>query len=350
MDVNTVRTLYGALAGDRFAFLLSGRFHDDLSPALIALGKEVPQDINDRVTRGRLSFVLVEAFQNIIRHGTAPQKVQLDTEQPMLLLRDNGDGHEVVSMNPLDEAERGGLEQQLLRLRGKDMAQLKELFLRGLERTGHTDRGGAGLGLIEMARRSGHALRHRFVPTRAGRAMFTLQVQVGGRKDILTSAEVLDEVHAAMVQGKVLLLCMGHMGPGIQEAMRPLFGKGLHDTELMRPGLERAYLAAMEYLQLHQALSPMLALVRTPDGQALVLAWRSNPAGARALATVLQDLEGASPAELHTRYRDLLLGRGARPDAGQLALLELARLGQSPLRLQQLTADGGTLVLLQVLL
>lgn len=342
MDLQLVHTLFGALAGDRTTILYSGRFHDDLSPALIAMGREVRHQDDERAIGGRLSFVLVEAFQNIIRHG-----VGSDAGRPLLMLRSRGGAHEVVAMNTMAEGGLADLEQRLARLRGLDRAQLKDLFLRSLARTERTERGGAGLGLIEMARRSGHGLRHRLSPMDGGRAHFTLQVQVGGEAVGFSNEAQLDILYRIVTVEGLLLLCMGRIAPGMQDAMRPLLGLDLDPGRRGGVDLGRAFLAGMSFLQVQDDARPMFAVFRRPEGIGVVLALHLDNAAADALQALVHELEGLSPTEKQRRYRDLLLGRSPDEHGGLTGLLELARLGHVPISMERSHEDG--LVVLRVM-
>ena len=65
MDLHNVHTLYESLVGDKPAFLFSGEFNDEHSARLIKLGEEMLESEDaPRNLRGRLAFVLVEAYRD----------------------------------------------------------------------------------------------------------------------------------------------------------------------------------------------------------------------------------------------------------------------------------------------
>ena len=57
-------------------------------------------------------------------------------------------------MNPVDKEQAEALRRMMAQLKGRDKAELKELFLAGLQRASRSNTRGAGLGLIEMSRRA----------------------------------------------------------------------------------------------------------------------------------------------------------------------------------------------------
>ena len=129
MDIAAAHTLYDALAGDRSSFLYSGAFPDDHTARLIALGEAF---LNGQTVRrdelNRLSFVMVEAYQNIIRHRARDMAHDPREGRSMFLLRCETDAQHVLAINPVCKKETASLKDMLERLDGLDRSQLKELF------------------------------------------------------------------------------------------------------------------------------------------------------------------------------------------------------------------------------
>src|SRR5436190_17895600 len=231
MDLATVHTLYDVLAGDRFCFLYIGRFHDEHTASLITLGEESLNEARTaRAYRQRLSYVMVEAYQNIVRHRAAlPLELERGTGRSLFVLRSHATGDEIIAMDPITEAEVPGLRANLDSIGGLDLRQLKELFLRGLQDGARSQRGGAGLGLIEMARRSGHHLRHALYPINAEHQLFALQIVVGDATEQATPIEVMPKLHDAVAGLDLLLLCKGASSAGVQEAVLRIIEKDLDE-------------------------------------------------------------------------------------------------------------------------
>jgi hypothetical protein len=225
MDAALLHTLYDAFAGDRLAFLYSGSFPDAHTARLIELGEEaVGESAPDRSLRARSAFLVVELYQNIIRHRASLSiDLQDRAGRSLFLLRSNAHGQEVTSMNPIPKRERALLEQQLNALEGMDAEALKERFLDSLQRGSRTMRGGAGLGLIEMARRSGRPLRHRMTGIDRDHLLFTLQVRLeehlGGPA---SSDRLLDLLHTATAANGLVLACKGLFNATVIEAVLQL--------------------------------------------------------------------------------------------------------------------------------
>ncbi|MEO8587960.1 MAG: SiaB family protein kinase [Flavobacteriales bacterium] len=354
MDLATVHTLYDVLQGDRFCFLYSGRFHDEHTASLITLGEESLNDARaDRAYRQRLSYVMVEAYQNILRHRAAlAPELESGAGRSLFMLRSHAAGDEIVAMDPVTEAEVPALKASLERIGGLDLRQLKELFLRSLQDGSRSERGGAGLGLIEMARRSGHRLRHALTPIDAAHRLFTLQIVVGGGDTQATAMEALPELHGYVAGADLLLLCKGASSAGVQEAVLRIIEKDLDDRPDRSEARARAYLAAVEWLQGFAAVDngPIVALGRLNGQYALVLGVKLDPAAAERTQMEVEEINALEGAGLERYYRDVLLGRRQGAGPGFIGLLDLARRSTARLRVERITRPDGVLVVLEALI
>lgn len=351
MDLATVHTLYDVLAGDRFCFLYSGRFHDEHTASLITLGEEVLNDARlHRTYRQRLSYVMVEAYQNIVRHrAPLPAELERGVGRSLFMLRSHTSGDEIVAIDPVTEAEVQGLKATLERIGGLDLRQLKELFLRSLQDGSRSQRGGAGLGLIEMARRSGHRLRHALYPVDDVHRLFALQIVVGDATDQATGMDALSRVHEAVAALDLLVLCKGASSAGAQEAVLRIIEKDLDERPERSEARARAYLAAVEWLQGISVpdTAPVVALGRRSDGHyALVLGVRMNGPDAERTEQSIADINALEGAGLERLYRDLLLGRRS-PGPGSLGLVDLARRSVARLRVQRSMRNGDELLFIE---
>lgn len=126
----------------------------------------------------RLVNVIVEALDNLNRHGLEP----LDEATFALLVRD-GQGYRLTTGNAVPHVVGALLSERvaILNMMGKE--DLKEHYLKLLAGRARTARGGAGLGLLKLARKSRAPLGmacHRLGPFTT---FFTLEVRVGGPDD-----------------------------------------------------------------------------------------------------------------------------------------------------------------------
>lgn len=274
MDAAPLQMLLDAFAGDRHTFLYSGQFLDAHTARLISLGEAaVGQGENNKATRARLAFVLVEAYQNIIRHVSRPYVApDRDRGRSMILLRNWSHCNAVSTMNAVARSEVNTLVDALNDLDALDEKQLKTRYLETLQQQKRTKRGGAGLGLIEMKRRSGNALRHKLVELDADNLLFTLSATLNEKGSECQDLEALEQYHRYAMEGGVLMLCRGLETHGITASLfRMLEQEMAHDPACVHR-IARSARAGMDLLSAMDApaRTHALGLLNDMDGYALL--------------------------------------------------------------------------------
>ncbi len=348
MQLRIAFSLYQALRGDRSVFAYSGAFHDEHTGRLIELGEASANGDGRGAARGRLAFIMVEAYQNILRHRAAlPPQVERGEGRSLFLLRCGGEGQQVVvAVNPVKKSDVMGLRSALHRLHGMDPSQLKNLFLTGLQHASDQPRRGAGLGLIEMARRSGSDLGYTLRGLGPDHDLFILAVRMGSERaydSVLTEAAVL---HGTVVQQDLLLLHIGERPVPVQEAVLRMLEEDVDDRTGRADLRGRAYLAGNGLLAAEQEAGGryLCALTREGEHYSLALGREMSQRAAAALVERVRGLGACDRSELDRRYRNALLKRG---DAAEGAdLLDLARLAVEPLEAEVFPLEGGDALVL----
>lgn len=121
-----------------------------LLEALVAQAENHSLASTDGVSlRKRLFNVLVEGLENVHHHTPAEM-----ADSGFALLFRSSAGYRILLGNALPSAHAAQLSHRLSILNEMDEADLREHHLRLLANEGRTERGGAGLGLLTMARKS----------------------------------------------------------------------------------------------------------------------------------------------------------------------------------------------------
>ena len=340
MDTTTALALFEAMHRGRHTFGYSGRFKDDHTAKLIALGEGALTE-EQAAVRGKLAFVMVESYQNIIRHRLAVPS-GAEEARSLFFLRGLGKGQQVVTVNPLAAGNAAALTAQLEQLAPLDHDQLKQLFLRGLQRAQDPERRGAGLGLIEMARRSGTALGHRVKHLGEGLELVALAVRLGETPPL---DQVLDEVmglHGTVVEERIVFL---HVGPRSVQLVAAIMQLLQAEDEDTGARAARPTLAALDALDLFGGPeAPGLVVVSGDPGDGRLSAGvLTTAADARRVGEALAVVRAWSASELQQHYRDALRGRDGT--GIPLALIELVMATGGSLELMEQSVDGGVFAL-----
>jgi len=125
--------------------------------------------------------VYIEAAQNVRNYSErrlAAGAGKADLEANILVIARRNEHYEISAGNTIDAADVPALTERLGRLADMDKAGLKALYKEQLRRERAPGEDGAGLGLIEMARRASEPLRYGFTPIDGGLSYFSLTVVI----------------------------------------------------------------------------------------------------------------------------------------------------------------------------
>lgn len=236
MEPGLVLSICRQLRGDRCLLGYSGHFPDAHSARLVELAEALNagQDAA-RPAKGRLGYVLVEAYQNIIRHRVDPKDADLwNGSRSLFLLRHGEDGQRVVAQNAVTRPQMEKLETMLAALRDKDNAQLKALFLKGIQRTSQPGVRGAGLGLIEMVRRSGGRFSWDAAPIDDQHLRFMLTLDLAGRAAGAVGSEEDARLRKLMMENRVSFCYAGEWYASVQEILLGMADRAPDPRELLR--------------------------------------------------------------------------------------------------------------------
>jgi hypothetical protein len=220
MDIRAGYALFHTFQQDRFTFGYSGIFNDEHTAHLIELSDAlVSCGVSAKGSRGRLSFLMVEAYQNIIRHRVPLiPEIAVAEGRSLFLFRSTGEGHNLVAINPVQRSSLDDLQAKLDRVNGMDKAELKDLFRLQLQAAPNGQRG-AGLGFIEMARRSENDLGYVVRGMGPETALFAFGARLGSEMDyrqVIGDAAVL---HGYVAMNDLLLFHVGERQRRVQEVL-----------------------------------------------------------------------------------------------------------------------------------
>ncbi|MCO5275458.1 MAG: DUF6272 family protein [Flavobacteriales bacterium] len=220
MDSRSITPLLSSLDTDAWLFAYGGDFTEDHSARLLELASLAGGQF-DGFNAKQAGYVLVEAYQNIIRHrAKLPVSGSCGPGEGLFVFRIDRNGLGVYTGNAVTGSAASELDQALASLRNKDASELKLLFLRGIQQPGSPGQRGAGLGLIEMVRRSGADPKWSFGPMHAGHQWFSLVLEQEARPR-QDSLQALVEEHLCpwMLGNGVVCLQVAPWSPGLGETL-----------------------------------------------------------------------------------------------------------------------------------
>ncbi len=176
--------LYDELEKQRIMLSFKGDLSPELVTALLGLVERKMEALEaDGRVRKRVFNVVMECLQNLFHHNNRVelkdgQAVGNDEGQGVIMIAHGEAGYSVLTGNFMASDEVHKLKTHLDRVNGCEPDELRDLYKETLNDGRFGKAGGGGLGIIDIARKSGRKLEYGFVPLDEANAFFSLNVNV----------------------------------------------------------------------------------------------------------------------------------------------------------------------------
>ncbi|MZP28903.1 hypothetical protein GTO91_04165 [Heliobacterium undosum] len=132
-------------------------------------------------TSQKVFSIFVEQMQNVLNHSVETVKHSIDPDQELrvgILIIGHEEGHFYIYCgNRVNNSDVDRLREKIEFLRRLDKEELKALYkMTRQQKKAEPERKGAGLGLIEMARRAGKPIEYSFYRIDEAHSFFCLKV------------------------------------------------------------------------------------------------------------------------------------------------------------------------------
>lgn len=180
MEINKTGTrlfdLYKMLVDEKIILTYEGIFDQEIIKSFLSMTeKKLINDGIEESIRKKLFNVLMEALQNISKHQKDRNKREATA---VFILGISESNYFVVTGNNIENDKIPNLQAKLDLINSKDKEGLKELYKSARLNSVISDVGGAGLGFIDMARKSGSKLQYQFSPVSDDVSFFVLMVVI----------------------------------------------------------------------------------------------------------------------------------------------------------------------------
>lgn len=160
-------------------FTYQGLVNEDIVGDILHLVESAlkAEDIKTNVRR-KIFRVILEGIQNLYKHSTDPSNETLsDKEVTTVLVRKN-DHFILILGNYIVSSEVKVLKSKIDSINSQDGKELRTNYIEVLNNNKRTKDGGSGLGLMDIARKSGQPLTYEFDDLNDGLSYFKLIVKI----------------------------------------------------------------------------------------------------------------------------------------------------------------------------
>ncbi|MEO7988584.1 MAG: SiaB family protein kinase [Chryseolinea sp.] len=177
--MNFIYDLHRTMMSQKLILVYQGDFTQESTKSILAMAERNLDSSGEEGNIKRKVFnVMVEALQNIVKHSDELVEGQMRSHAAIFLIGREENRYTIMSGNPIRKTNVAALEQKLHHINSLDKEGLKELYKEIIKNTTISEKGGAGLGFVDMARKSGEKLAFDFPEMSAEYCFFCLTVHV----------------------------------------------------------------------------------------------------------------------------------------------------------------------------
>ncbi len=159
-----VFTLYSAMQRDNLGHIYRGKFTQEITDGILSLTEtNLQKEEESPKIKKRVYAIMVECLQNITRHqddisDSSPENYGL------FVIQKQESKYFITTGNLIENQNIANIKNLIQKINSLEKEELKEYYKKVLIEGSLSSKGGAGLGLIDMARKSGNKLRYEFKP------------------------------------------------------------------------------------------------------------------------------------------------------------------------------------------
>jgi hypothetical protein len=173
-DLSYVKTLSSKMKNHNFMLSYRGAFTQDITKSILSITeRKLDLDGTEVPVKKKVFNVMVECLQNICKHSEKE-----DSKSALFMIGKIGSQYVIYSGNVISNENVNELQNKLIAINSMSREELKSLYITLISSIKFSASGGAGLGLIDIAKKSGSTLDYDFFKIDDQNSFFTLRTSI----------------------------------------------------------------------------------------------------------------------------------------------------------------------------
>jgi hypothetical protein len=182
-----IENYFNGQNNDNVILHYKGNIDSDIINRVLDTVEDKMVEINEQSKlRKKVYNVLVESLQNLYHHADkVPNDFEDQTSERygLLVVKKVDNGYLIITGDFVDAEKREKLEEKIIRINQSTKEEIKELYKFILNHQKISAKGGGGLGLVDIARKTGHKLDYSFVNYNSEYSFFYLNILVNNEEN-----------------------------------------------------------------------------------------------------------------------------------------------------------------------
>jgi len=179
-----VYDFYMKMKKNKINLAYEGEITHQITKAFTSLTESnMAKDQDNNSVQRKVFHVMVECLQNISKHAENRDRIVTSKDGRGIFMVSKGeDEYNVTTGNIIRNDKIDGLKKMLEHINSLDKDGLKKLYKQQMREGRLSDKGGAGLGFIDIARKTGKKLIYSFLTINSHKSFFVLTSTISRQK------------------------------------------------------------------------------------------------------------------------------------------------------------------------
>ncbi|MDB5255853.1 MAG: hypothetical protein JWM14_548 [Chitinophagaceae bacterium] len=172
-----VYLIHKTMSEHNLILVYEGEFTQEITKSVLSMAEKNLDSTGEEQNIKRKVFnVMVECLQNICKHADSMKREE--ERRAIFMIGKENDSYEITSGNYILNSSIEGLRAKLDQINSLDKEGLKVLYKELIKTSELSEKGGAGLGFVDIARKSGQKLEFDFEPVNDENSFFSFKTKI----------------------------------------------------------------------------------------------------------------------------------------------------------------------------
>lgn len=183
MNLDGIFSIYKSMEESGIILSFKGDITSDLLTSVLQIMEQRLDSFQEEPKiKKKVYHVLVECLQNLYHHmDEIPAHVNGKDRSAIFMIGKTDDGYSIITGNYILNENVSGLKKRIDDINVLTKDELKEYYKQVLTNGEMSMKGGGGLGIIDIARKSGEKLVYEFLPITDNVSFFVLKIKINNK-------------------------------------------------------------------------------------------------------------------------------------------------------------------------
>ncbi len=162
--IKSVLSLHDEMASNGFSLVYEGEFSHEVMKMFTSMAeRDMDKSNEEKSVKRKVFHVMVECLQNMTKHSD-DQADEGSVGNGLFIVGKKDGIWNVITANKIQKEKIDDLRESIEYINGLSKEELNALYKKQIREGSLSEKGGAGLGLIDIARKTGRKLDYQFLP------------------------------------------------------------------------------------------------------------------------------------------------------------------------------------------